>query len=274
MMGGSSSDTNSVSVYLLLKEDKKLSGEELADEILKRTADCLCEVSVSTQSMDMSSLGGSGIQVRIKGKELDELASIAKDVAAIVADTEGTQNVSDGQEDTDAEFRISVNKAKAMEYKLTVAQVYQEIQARIAEASSATTLSTAEKDYSVYIRDEKDEKLTREDIQNLKIKVTGTDGEEEEIKISDIAEFTDATGPQTITRDAQSRYMTVSAEIANGYNIGLVSADVQKKLDDYEMPNGYTMEMKGEDETINDYIKNREIDLAKEYIDNLIRGLD
>lgn len=29
-----------------------------------------------------------------------------------------------------------------------------------------------------------------------------------------------------------------------------------------------------EDETINDYIKNREIDLAKEYIDNLIRGLD
>lgn len=252
MMGGSSSDTNSVSVYLLLKEDKKLSGEELADEILKRTADCPCEVSVSTQSMDMSSLGGSGIQVRIKGKELDELASIAKDVAAIVADTEGTQNVSDGQEDTDAEFRISVNKAKAMEYKLTVAQVYQEIQARIAEASSATTLSTAEKDYSVYIRDEKDEKLTREDIQNLKIKVTGTDGEEEEIKISDIAEFTDATGPQTITRDAQSRYMTVSAEIANGYNIGLVSADVQKKLDDYEMPNGYTMEMKGEDETIND----------------------
>ncbi|MGN8629992.1 efflux RND transporter permease subunit [Blautia sp. HCP3S3_G3] len=252
MMGGSSSDTNSVSVYLLLKEDKKLSGEELADEILKRTSDCPCEVSVSTQSMDMSSLGGSGIQVRIKGKELDELASIAKDIAAIVADTEGTQNVSDGQEDTDAEFRISVNKAKAMEYKLTVAQVYQEIQARIAEASSATTLSAADKDYSVYIRDEKDEKLTREDIQNLKIKVTGTDGEEEEIKISDIAEFTDATGPQTITRDAQSRYMTVSAEIANGYNIGLVSADVQKKLDDYEMPNGYTMEMKGEDETIND----------------------
>lgn len=29
-----------------------------------------------------------------------------------------------------------------------------------------------------------------------------------------------------------------------------------------------------EDETINGYIKNREIDLAKEYIDNLIRGLD
>lgn len=252
MMGGGSGDSNSVSVYLLLKEDKKLSGDELAEEILKRTEDCPCEVVVSTQSMDMSALGGSGIQVRIKGKELDQLSSIAKDIAAIVEDTEGTQNVSDGQEDSDSEFRISVNKAKAMEHKLTVAQVYQEIQARIAEVSSATTLSSENKDYSIYVRDEKDEKLTRKDLKNLTIKVMNSEGGEEEIKVSDIAEFTDATGPQTINRDAQSRYMTVSAEIANGYNIGLVSADVRDKLDDYELPAGYTLEMTGEDETIND----------------------
>lgn len=253
MMGmGSSETSNSVSVYLLLKEDKKLTGEELEKEILNRTKDFPCEVNVSTQSMDMSALGGSGIQVRIKGKELDQLSAIAKDVAAIVAETEGTQNVSDGQEKSDAEFRIAINKAKAMEYKLTVAQVYQEVQKRLAEASSATTLSTEDKDYSVYVRDEKDEKLTREDLKNLTISVTNTEGEEEEIKLSKIAEFTDATGPQTIMRDAQSRYMTVSAELASGYNIGLVSADVEKKLADYELPNGYTIEMTGEDETIND----------------------
>ena len=77
--------------------------------------------------MDMSALGGSGIQVQIKGKELDELTALAKDVAEIVKNTEGTQNVSDGLEDADKEFRISVKKEKAMEYKLTVAQVFQAI---------------------------------------------------------------------------------------------------------------------------------------------------
>ncbi|MDO4307560.1 MAG: efflux RND transporter permease subunit [Eubacteriales bacterium] len=252
MMGMGSSGTNTVSVYLLLKEDKKLSGEELEKEILKRTKDFPCEVDVATQSMDMSALGGSGIQVRIKGKELDQLTAIAKDVAAIVEATEGTQNVSDGQEESDAEFRIAINKARAMEHKLTVAQVYQEVQKRLAEASSATTLSTEEKDYSVYVRDEKDEKLTREDLKNLTIKVTNNEGKEEEIRLSEIADFTEASGPQTILRDAQSRYMTVSAEIASGYNIGLVSADVEKELEDYELPGGYTLEMTGEDETIND----------------------
>lgn len=249
---GSSGNTNSVSMYLLLKEEKKLSGEELEQEILKRTRDIPCEVTVSTQSMDMSALGGSGIQVRIKGKELDELSAIARDVAAIVEETEGTQNVSDGQEESDAEFRVTVDKAKAMEYKLTVAQVYQAVQKRLEEASSATTLSTAEKDYSVYVRDERDEKLTREDLKSLTIEVTNQEGETEEIRLSEIADFTDASGPQTILRDAQSRYMTVSAEIANGSNIGLVSSALEKKLEGYELPKGYTLEMTGEDETINE----------------------
>ncbi len=253
MMGmGGSGNTNSVSMYLLLKEEKKLSGEELEQEILRRTRDLPCEVAVSTQSMDMSALGGSGIEVRIKGKELDELSAIAKDVAKIVEETEGTQNVSDGQEESDAEFRIAVNKTKAMEYKLTVAQVYQAIQKRLAEAASATALSTALKDYDVFVRDEKDEKLTREALKELTIEVTNQEGQAEEIRLSQIADFTNAVGPQTILRDAQSRYMTVSAEIARGCNIGIVGNALEKKLADLEVPSGYTVEMTGEDETIND----------------------
>ena len=178
MMGmGSSGNDNSISMYLLLKEEKQLSGEELEKEILKRTAGLPCEVNVSTQSMDMSALGGSGIQIQIKGKELDQLSDISKEVAKLVEAVEGTQNVSDGQEDSDAEFRVVIDKAKAMEHKLTVAQVYQEVQKRLAEASSATTLATQNKDYSVYVRDEKDETLTREGVKNLTIEVTNSDGE-------------------------------------------------------------------------------------------------
>lgn len=250
MMGGGDSD--SVSMYLLLSEEKELTGAELEHEILDRTKDIPCEVAVSTQSMDMSALGGSGVQVRIKGKELDELASIATDVAGIVSSVEGTQNVSDGQEDADQEFRIVVNKEKAMEHQLTVAQVFQAVQEQLAEATSASTLSTAEKDYSIYVRDEADEAFTRDSLKKLTIPVTGTDGETEEIRLSQIAEFVDASGPTSIQRDAQSRYMTVSAEIAEGYNIGLVSAEIEKELESYSLPGGYTVEMVGEDETIND----------------------
>ena len=250
MLGGG--NDGSVSVYLLLNEERKYSGEELEKEILKRTSDTPCEVSVSTQSMDMSALGSSGIQIQIKGKELDELAAISKDIAKLVEETEGTQNVSDGLKDADQEFRVVVDKAKAMEYQLTVAQVYQKIQARLAEASSATTLSDSDKDLSVYVRDEKDEKLTGDELKNMTIEVTGADGETKKVKLSRIAKFEAAEGPQSITRDSQTRYMTVSAEIAAGYNIGLVGDAVKEKLKDYQLPKGYSVEMTGEDETIAD----------------------
>ena len=249
MMGGSS---DSVSMYLVLKEDRTLSNEEMEKEIFKRTKDIPCEVQVETSSMDMSALGGSGITVQIKGKELDKLQELAQKVGKIVEDVEGTTNVSDGMEETDQEYRIVVDKKKAMKYSLTVAQVFQSVNDHLKEASSATTLSTASKDYDVYVKSDKDEEMTRDEIKNMKLTYTNKEGKEKEVKLSKIASFEEAVSPQSISRDAQTRYMNVTAELETGYNIGLVSDDVEKALKDFELPEGYTMEMKGEDETIND----------------------
>lgn len=250
-LGGSS--TNEVTMYLVLKEDKKLSSEKLEKEILKRTKDVKgCEVTVSTSNMDMSAMGGSGIQVEIKGKELETLQEIATDLASRVEKIEGTQNVDDGLEETDAQYKIIVDKAKAMRNNLTVAQVFQEVNKKLAEATKATTVSTAAKDYDVYVRSEKDESLTREQLEDITISTTNAEGETKEIKVGDIADFEESVSPQSITRDSQSRYMSVTAEVASGYNIGLIGNEVQKIVDDYETPEGYTLEMKGEDETINE----------------------
>ncbi|MCF0134396.1 MAG: efflux RND transporter permease subunit [Blautia sp.] len=251
-MMGSSGTADSVTAYLVLKEDKVLSSAELEAEIRNRVKDIPCTVDITTQTLDMSALGGSGIAVQIKGKDLDTLTELSWQVARILAETEGTKNVSDGLEDSDKEFRVVINKAKAMKYKLTVAQIYQELQKRLAKATASTTLSTPEKDYSVYVHDESDETIKREDIRNMKLKVTDSDGEEKKIRVSEIADFEEAEGPRTIMRDAQSRYMTVSAEIETDYNVGLVSAEVAKKLADLELPKGYTAEMVGEDQTINE----------------------
>ena len=44
--------------------------------------------------------------------------------------------------------------------------------------------------------------------------------------------------------------MTVSSEIAEGYNIGLVSRDIEDRLQGYSLPAGYSMEIAGENEII------------------------
>ena len=251
MLGGNTA-TNEISVYVLLREDKKLTNEELKDEILEMTADMEAEIEVSTSSMDMSALGGSGVSVMIKGRDLDRLQEIAKEVAEIVEETEGTVDVSDGIEETTGELRIAVNKEKAAQQGLTTAGVFSQIMEKLSDPDSATTLSTAAEDYDVLVVNGEDEQLTRETVQDLVLTVTKKDNTKEHIPLRDIAEFSRAEGLNSIQRDAQSRYLTVTASIDEDHNVGLVSGEIQRKLNKYSVPEGYSVEMKGENETINE----------------------
>ena len=72
-------------------------------------------------------LCGSGITIQIKGRELDTLQEIARDIAAIVEGVEGTTEVSDGLEESTGELRILIDRDKAIEHGITVAQIFQEL---------------------------------------------------------------------------------------------------------------------------------------------------
>ncbi|MDD2981148.1 MAG: efflux RND transporter permease subunit [Hespellia sp.] len=249
---GQTSSTNEIELYAIVKENKKLSSEQLQKRIEKDTKDIPCELDLSMSSMDLSALGSSGIVVQIKGKDLDTLQKSAGEIAELVKNVKGTANVSDGLEDTTEELRVNVDEQKAISHNLTTAQVYQALSAKLADASTATTLTTDTEDYDVFVADQKNESLSREDVRNISITATKQDGTTEDVKLSDIATFEAAKGLQSISHDAQSRTISVTAEVAEGDNIGLVSNRVQKALRSYEMPDGYTYEMTGEDETIND----------------------
>lgn len=253
LTGGGNSATNATDIYVTLKEDKVLTGAELAEQILELTSDMeKAEITVNTSSMDMSALGGSGISIQVRGREIDTLQELAVDIAQIVRETEGTAEVSDGMEDSTEELRIIIDRDKAMEHGLTVAQIFQQISAKLAEATSATTLETEIKEYDVFVKNATDIALTRETVKQLVIDVTKQDGTKEEIPLADMAEFETRKSPSAVNRADQNRYIGVTASIADGYNIGLVSQELQKKLDAYEMPEGYTLVLSGENEMIND----------------------
>ena len=249
---GTQTVTNQVSFYAITNENPKLSNKELQKEIEKRTKDVDGELTIHMSNMDMSALGSAGVNVQIQGKDLDKLQEISSDVKKIVADTKGTQNVFDGTEDNGEELRISVDKEKAAKYGLTVAQVYQELYGKLAEPKQAMTLGTDTYDYDVYVIDDDREKLTRQDVKDMVISAKQQDGTSKDVKLSEIASFEDTTTLQSINHFAQNRYMSVTAEIKEGYNIGLVSNQLKEKLEKYKTPEGYEIKMAGEDETINE----------------------
>ena len=257
LMGGSAdSSTHETSIYLTTVEKPKLNNKELSNAIEEQTAQ-LCEetgaeLSIETSMMDMSALGGDGISIQVRGRDLDTLQQIAKEVAAIVEATEGTAKVSDGLEEATGEMRILIDRDKAMNHGLTVAEVYQQIAAKLKDASSATTFETTAKEYEVYVKNANDMELTRKLVQDLVIEKTDKDNKKVEIPLKDIAAFENTISPKSVSRTEQNRYIAVSASIADGYNVGLVSRKLEQNLADYEVPEGYSLVMEGENEMIVD----------------------
>lgn len=247
---GSSGSSTEVQFYALLSEKRTMSDSALQKKLEKAAKEQGLEIHVSMSNMDMSVLGSSGISVQIKGNDLDTLRGLAKKVAEIVSEVEGTQNVSDGMEEVTRELRIVVDKEKAISHNLTVAQVYQNLSAKLRDQTSTTSLEMDTAAIDIVVAEQKNQELTREDIKNMVLDVSKEDGTTEKIALRELASFEDGEGLQAISRDAQSRYINVSAEIAEGDNVSLVSNRIQRELNRYEMPEGYTVEMTGEDETI------------------------
>ena len=249
-MSGSGGD--SVTMYLLLDEEADVPSATIISQIEELTKDMDCEVTTDSSASDMSSMFGSGITVQISGSDIDKLQELAAEVAAIVEAEEGVVEVNDGLDNTTPAFTVSVDKDKAAEYGMTTAQVYQLVYAKMASATSPTTISTDLKDYEVYVQTDEQSEVTLEDIKNLSFIYTDREGNEEEIYLREIATFEEGNSLSVINRDAQNRYISVSASLDAEHNVSLVSNSLEEKLKKVELPEGYAITMTGEDEMIDD----------------------
>ena len=245
MMGG-----GDLSLYVLLQQKRSGSSQQIAKEIEAACTDLDCTVTANGSTMDMSMMtGGSGIRLAVTGDDMDTLRSAAAELAKAVSAVEGVASVSDGQEENSTEVRITVDKAKAAEYNLTVAQVYQQVAAAVLSQTTATDITVNGSDLPVVVVPDDREITTRETLEELKL--TGTQNQQDcEVRLSEIAAVTEAASSAAIHRENQSRTVTVTAQIADGYNIGLVSREVEKLLADYQMPEGCSYAFEGENEMI------------------------
>ena len=143
-------------------------------------------------------------------------------------------------------------------YGLTVAQVYQQIAARLTTTTTAQTPVTVDgTTMNVQITDNLDP-VTKENMMDMTFEtsVLSTDGTTTTgtCTLADIAEWETGTAPDSITSENQTEYVTVTADTLEGYNTTVQSRVLQKKLDEFAagggMPEGCSYTMGGETENV------------------------
>ena len=284
-MGGlsmTSTDNGDYDVTGYLTMPEGTFGSDAGKEIEALCADLPCEVTTTgVMSGMMSYMTGSGVSLQVYGDDMEGLQTAAGALGRRIAEVEGIEDVSDGLEDAAPALQVVVDRDKAMTKGITVAQIYMQVAAALQDTTTVSEVTLDGKRMEMMVDAAADSKLTREKLLELTItpdssmsasmssamggstggasasglsQLTGEDSGDEDTSfpLGDVAEVRETVSLNSIQRDQQRRCITVTAAIADGYNVTKVTSAVQQAVAPLALPEGVTVEFNGESEQIMD----------------------
>lgn len=249
LSGGSSSDTGSVTAYGVLKDEYTKKSEEICDRLSADLEKVKGEISVSggSSTSSMSTLlGNGGIEITLYGDDIETLKKTAEDMAKQLETVDGIDETDSGVGATSPEIKVSVNKAKAAEKGLTVAQVYQQVASAVASEKTSTALTNGNgSDLDVVIVKDESKKVSPDAIGSIDITYKDSEENEKTTSLSSIAYISKSETLDVITRQDQKRYLSITGTLKDGYTLTDVSNKAEKLFDDYKFPEGCSIEFAG-----------------------------
>ena len=244
--------------------DESLSSSEIEtarqalEDALSGIEDCTAKVEISGMQ-ELTSQLASGLSVKIYGADAETLSQLSEKVVDIVNDTDGFANATNGLGSGDATINLHIDRDKVRSYGLTVAQVYQQIAAKLTTTTTAQTPVTVDgSTMSVQISNNLDP-VTKENMMDITFETTvmSADGTTSTgtCTLADMATWDTGSAPDSITSEDQTQYVSVTADTLDGYNTTVQARVLEKKLNEFalsdEMPEGCSFSMGGESDSVN-----------------------
>jgi HAE1 family hydrophobic/amphiphilic exporter-1 len=255
MMFGTSQGSNSATLLIRLVDaaKRKKSAMQIANEILQKAP---IYQGATVKSMDLVNtlfFGGAGkpVEISLYGEDLEELSSLANTVAEEIGKIKGITGVEISLKKAKPELRINILRDKAAYFGLTPIQIQRELQIAL-QGMTTTKLRLRGKDYNLVLK--ADTTYLKENVEKLYyfpiLTPTGA-----VIPLKEIADFSYDYGPVQIDHENQSRVIKVLADI-QGRKKSEVFAEIRDRLFKLSLPEGYSLQIKGEFEQVQDMIKN------------------
>ena len=274
-MGGSSGGSYDVEGYITMPEGT--FGSDAAKEITALCADLPCEVTASgVMSSMMSMMTGSGVSLQVFGDDMEDLQSAAQALAKRLEQVDGVAEVDDGLDESAPALQVVVDRVAAAKKGMTVAQIYMKVAAALQSSTSVSNVTLGGESMALSVDAAEGSTVTREKLLELEItpdatlssamggsagssalsQLSGSSDDTEKddgtFKLGDVAKVQETVSMNTISRDQQRRCVTVTATVADGYNVTHVTSAARQALGSAALPDGITVEFNGENEQIMD----------------------
>ncbi len=203
---------------------RKRSDTDIAEEVrgLVKTI-----AGADIRTTEVSGFGGSSapVQIEIDGPDLDALVALARQVKQQLSGTPGILTPDISYKASKPEVQIRLDRTRAADYGLSVADVSQAVRNAI-EGNVEAKFRQDGEEYDIRIQYDRLDRASVADVAQI---VVGRRGRVP-VRVRDVARIVEGRGPTKIDRKNRLRQVTVTAYLAPGKVIGNMQQIVDPKL--------------------------------------------
>ena len=198
-------------------------------------------------------VSGEDMELKIVGEDIGVLQDLARELIDSIENIPGLTGVEMEDEDRTPLLSIDVDRERASALGLDINSVAQSLRYAVS-GFVPTRYSTGVNEYDVRVR------LPRDEVDDIDAlgQVIVANGVNGPIQARQVADFSLEEGPAEIGRENQVRIQRIVGNFETAQNdVGTIMAEIQRRVDELNMPNQYGVILGGQFETINE--TNREM---------------
>ncbi len=221
-----------------------VSTRRLMDQI-RDTVKGIPSAEVTVEQEQSGPPAGKPINIEVMGDNFDELISLSDRVMSHIEsqDIEGIEQLSSDLQNNNPEIIVDIDGVKANSYGLSNAQLGMELRTALL-GQPISTFRDQDEEYDIRLRLQEEYRSNITDLMNLKIP-TPAGGM---IPISAVAEAEYVSNVGSINRLDLNRVVTISSNVLEGYNANEINAQIRESMEDFNIPEGYSVSLTGEQE--------------------------
>lgn len=233
-----------IDIQLVPRSARPVSTKEYIGRLRKTLADVTIPggkaMVMQAKIKGLRKVGEADIEVKIKGQKTEELFQLAEQVRGIVNELKHFTNVYVSLDMTKPEYRVIPDRIRAAELGISMDDVAVTLRSLV-NGAVATRYREGDEFYNVRVMIPEEQIRSRQSIENLILNCA----QEGYLKLNDVAEVRQATGPVEIIRENQIKEVIVRGD-ALGVSVGKALSDLKAGMQKMRFPVGYEVSFGGQ----------------------------
>ncbi|CAN1536151.1 AcrB Cation/multidrug efflux pump [Burkholderiaceae bacterium] len=234
----------SVYVRLVDRKARNLNADQMAAKLRERLR-TVPGITVTHAGLLDAVGGNKQIEFSLQGDDLAELERLSEQVMERIRPIVGLVDLDSSVKANKPTVDVIVRNDIASDVGLGTASIASGLRTLVAGQTVGNWRAIDGQSYNVNVRLAPEYRERLGDLQNLPFQVgTAADGNARVVRLGQVAEVNESTGPNQINRRNLTREVAINANVY-GRSAGDVSADIRKALDGMSFPPGYRYEFGG-----------------------------